>query len=187
MKAILIDFEDSFTFNLAQELNEAGFEVKVLPWDHFETEPLGDVLVLGPGPGHPDDYQKIFPIISKWLLEKKPFMAVCLGHQIFWRIKGEKVQRSLLPMHGQKIPLNLTSDWRNWLNIHDVVYVQRYNSLMVSSEFSFHDPELINFIQNEEVLITRSDHVISYQFHPESVGTSFRQNFIKAVWSIINK
>ncbi len=184
MKATFIDFDDSFSFNVVQELMLIGFDVSVVHWEDYETNPNGGLLVFGPGPGHPDDYLKIFSHLRDWIDRGRPFFGVCLGHQIFWRLQEEVVVRSKHPLHGQRIRLDLPSTWRDWLNIEGEVYVQRYNSLAVpaSSRFS---PNLENYIQDDEILITRSSHILTYQFHPESVGTTFRTNFMRAVCSIV--
>lgn len=185
MKATFIDFEDSFTFNVVQELVETGFTVDVINWKDFEKNPEEGLLVLGPGPGHPDDYQRIFPLIREWIKEERPLFGVCLGHQIFWRLNEENVVRSKEPLHGQKIKLELTPEWREWLGISGEVFVQRYNSLAVLEEASRRYPHLKNFIQHDEILITRSSHLLTYQFHPESIGTTFRKHFMRAVCSIM--
>lgn len=185
MKATLIDFEDSFTFNLVQELNQVGLEVEVISWKDYEENPTEGLLVLGPGPGHPDDYQKLFPLFQEWLTAKRPFFGVCLGHQIFWRLQNEEVVRSKLPLHGQRVELHLTEDWKSWLKISSPLFVQRYNSLAVLEQAKTRNPFYKNFIQDDEVLITRSEHVLTYQFHPESIGTTFRKELTSAVWGII--
>lgn len=184
-KVTFIDFEDSFSYNVVQELTELGFNVQVIPWHDFEENPVEGMLALGPGPGHPDDYQKIFPLIRNWLNEKKPFFGLCLGHQIFWRLQNEEVVRSKMPLHGQKVELHLTPEWREWLNIRERVFVQRYNSLAVMAQASIRNPFIQNFIQDDEILISRTPHVLTYQFHPESIGTSFRKEFMAVLHSIM--
>jgi len=187
MKATFIDFEDSFSFNVVQELTLAGFNVKVINWKDFEENPADGLLVLGPGPGHPDDYQQLFPLIKKWITDKKPFFGVCLGHQIFWRLLDEEVVRSKEPLHGQKIKLLLDDEWKSWLGINKEVFVQRYNSLAVMGQASLRNPYYKNFIQNDEIIMTKSPHVITYQFHPESIGTTFRKNFMRVVWCMMTQ
>lgn len=178
-KALFIDFDDSFTWNVIQELEEADFEVTVLHWMDLETVHDTDLLVLGPGPGHPDDYQRIFPIIHAWLIQKKPFFGLCLGHQIFWRIRGENVYRSKEPLHGQRVLLELDSRWQQWLKLKSQVKVQRYNSLCVTDEVSIRNPDVQSLLKDGEVMISRGENILTYQFHPESVGTSFRQAFFR--------
>ena len=185
MKATFIDFDDSFSFNVVQELQLVGFEVEVVHWQDYDRNPVDGLLVLGPGPGHPDDYENIFSFVRQWLEEGRPFFGVCLGHQIFWRLQEEAVVRSKHPLHGQKVLLELSTEWRKWLGIESEVFVQRYNSLAVPSSGLRCAPGLENFIQDGEILITRSSHVLTYRFHPESVGTSFRGKFMRAVCSIV--
>ena len=187
MRATFIDFEDSFSYNVVQELTEAGFHVEVMNWKDYEKNPEPHtLLVLGPGPGHPNDYQSIFFLVREWLNQLRPFLGICLGHQIFWVLQGVEVVRSKRPLHGQKIELFLDEDWREWLGVKKKIFVQRYNSLAVPSGEEKSLSLLKNFIQDDEILITRSSHLITYQFHPESVGTSFRQEFMDVVRSIMN-
>ena len=179
MKGTLIDFDDSFTFNVLQELVESGMDVKVIHWLDFEELPDSDWLILGPGPGHPDDYQRIFPLIEEWLQKKKNLFGVCLGHQIYWRLLGEDVVRSKEPLHGQKILLHLDEDWSKFLKVPNSLHVQRYNSLSVPAQGTMRNPQLKNFVQDGEILMTRGEGILTYQFHPESMGTSYRQSFFR--------
>lgn len=180
-RALFIDFDDSFTWNVVQELECAGLSVEVLHWMDFESFPDTDLLVLGPGPGHPDDYQRIFPLLKDWLGQQKPFFGVCLGHQIFWRLRGENIYRSREPVHGQRITLELDRDWQAWLRLPAQLRVQRYNSLTVTEEISTRNPDMKNLVKDGEVMISRGVKVLTYQFHPESVGTSFRRAFFRPI------
>lgn len=177
--ALFLDFEDSFTYNVIQELEQSGLRVEVRHWSDFSGEESFDLLVLGPGPGHPDDYQQIFPLLTEMLKQKEKIFGVCLGHQILWRLQGVEVSRSLLPVHGQKIELTLDSDWMQFLQLPERIRVQRYNSLAVKSDQC---PEGFHcLIQDGEVVMSRNSHLLSYQFHPESVGTSCRQSFFRPI------
>lgn len=187
MKATFIDFEDSFSYNLVQELNSAGFDVSVLLWRDYDENPSEGILVLGPGPGHPDDYQKKFPLFREWLNEKRPMFGVCLGHQIYWRLLGEEIVRSQKPLHGQKVKLQFDEEWRTWFGKSEDVFVQRYNSLAVLESSAIKWPDHKCFVQDGEILISRSSHTLTYQFHPESIGTSFRDDFMRPLWDIISK
>lgn len=180
MKALFLDFEDSFTFNLVQELTEAGLEVEVTHWSEFSPTLQADLLVLGPGPGHPDDYKQIYPLIEEWFRKEKKVFAVCLGHQILWRMMGHEVARSAYPLHGQKVQLTLNDNWQSFLNLPEKITVQRYNSLAVKKGPSL--DEVITHIEDNEIVLSRSKNFISYQFHPESVGTNCRQSFFRVIF-----
>ncbi len=183
-KVLFIEFDDSFSYNVCQELTDLGLEVQMMNWKDFDILPDNGILVLGPGPGHPDDYQRIFPLLVEWLKKKNPFFGVCLGHQIFWRLLGENVVRAQVPLHGQKVELRLDADWSEWLKLASPVSVQRYNSLCVPAQAQLRNPEFKNFIQDEEIIMTRGEHVLTYQFHPESMGTTFRQAFFRPLLEV---
>ena len=179
--ALFIDFEDSFSFNVIQKLQESGLNVRRLKWKEFKSITSEDVLVLGPGPGHPDEYAELFPLISKWLDSGKGFLGICLGHQIFWRIKGALVERSQHPKHGQKINLKLTIEWQNYLGLPESTWVQRYNSLCVPLRNELTDSQIQNYVLGGEILISRGNKILTYQFHPESEGTTYPQAFFTPV------
>lgn len=179
-KVLFLDFDDSFSYNIIQELTEIGFSVEVMHWLDFETLPETDLLVIGPGPGHPDDYQRIFPLLQEWHAQRKPLFGVCLGHQIFWRLQGEDIVQSKEPLHGQRITLSLNSEWQKWLGLKtSEVKVQRYNSLAVPAQSAVRNPYLTNFMVDEEIVMTRGANVLTYQFHPESLGTDDRKSFFQ--------
>lgn len=180
-KVLFIDFEDSFSFNVVQELTQLGLNVEVISWTEFKTVSDHDLLVLGPGPGHPDDYHYIFEVIKDWQAAKKKIFGICLGHQILWRLMGYEVTKSAYPLHGQKIKLNLTLAWQEWLNLPSEIWVQRYNSLAVIDQIMSEGIE--NLVENGEIIMSRSTDFISYQFHPESVGTKCRESFFRPILS----
>jgi anthranilate/para-aminobenzoate synthase component II len=178
-KILFLDFEDSFTFNVVQELTEIGLEVETIHWTKFTEMTNHDLLVLGPGPGHPDDYASLYPLISEWMLLGKKIFGVCLGHQILWRMKGRAVAPSLKPLHGQKIELTLNQEWQRWLGLPAKTLVQRYNSLAVMADEEVHDSQ--NFILDGEIIMSKNFQFISYQFHPESMGTKCRDAFFRPI------
>ena len=177
--ALFIDFEDSFSFNVVQELTEIGLKVEVINWKNFKFVTKHDLLVLGPGPGHPDDYQNIYDVIRAWQIAGGKIFGVCLGHQILWRLKGLEVMKSAHPLHGQKIKLNLTQEWQDWLNLPSETWVQRYNSLAVIDDAQSAGVETL--VEGGEIIMSRSPEFISYQFHPESVGTKCRESFFRPI------
>ena len=185
MKAHFIDFDDSFSFNIIQELSLLGIKTNVIHWKDFEDLPQDGILILGPGPGHPDDYQRIFPLIERWIIDKRSLFGICLGHQIFWQLQGANVIRSKEPLHGQRVELTLSKSWQEWLKLPEKVFVQRYNSLGIPEEFGRSHPEFQNLIFNDEIFATRGPRLLTYQFHPESVGTSFRQEFMRPVLGLV--
>lgn len=192
-RVFLIDFYDSFTHNISEILFSMGEDIEVIPWDNLEGSLAlilaGDqkkVVIYGPGPGKPDDYSKIFPFIKKIELEENIFqLGICLGHQILWQLKGHNIVKCLIPVHGQSEEISIPS-WEGVFSARDwgkLTFVQRYNSLVVEAKNSIsedHDSEHFSF-QNGEVIMGRFCRGLTYQFHPESIGTSCPKIFFNPV------
>ncbi len=170
----LVDFEDSFTYNVAAELTAAGLSCEVVPWRLArEAEMAPRLIVLGPGPGHPDDYA-FLPTLAQWWSAGHALAGVCLGHQIIARHLGLSVERARRPVHGQAETISVAGDWVGLLG-PGVARVQRYNSLAVPERALpagwrgwSHEGEIIGLWHAR---------ALSYQFHPDSVGTSCPRRF----------
>ena len=168
-KIFIVDFEDSFTFNIASEIYKFEKCVEVVSHIDFfsqdffysisSSQRLNKIaVILGPGPGSPETYIKYFDKIKILKLNKNIFlMGICLGHQIISIIHGFKIRASSKPMHGNQVKLDFNN--KN-------ILVQRYNSLAVYSAEN----------SSDEIMVNKWDRGISYQFHPESIGT--HNNFL---------
>lgn len=188
MKTILIDFEDSFTYNIASELHLVGLECEVIHWRKFceifesiEIERQTKMIILGPGPGHPDEYQVLVPIIQKILSDQKIFLlGICLGHQLIWQAMGIKAEVSAYPVHGQAVDFRVPI-WFDFFptSLHQhLIKVQRYNSLFVPFDQTITKKiSAKTVVEDGQVMASRFANCLSLQFHPESVGTSYRRFF----------
>ena len=102
---------------------------------------------------------------------------VCLGHQILWKIKGANIDRSLNPIHGQAIKVKIP----HWKGLFPKrfwskeVRVQRYNSLAVKDSW---EKKNVLFDSNREMLMGYFERTLTYQFHPESIGTDFGEQIL---------
>lgn len=174
----IIDFEDSFTFNIATELYSFEKDIIVVSHEDFfakknfqqfmATITHKTAVILGPGPGSPDEYQNYFPKIKELRANSNIFlMGICLGHQVLAMMDGLSIRRSQRPMHGGQVKINFDS-----VNI----LVQRYNSLAV-----FESPK-----SHRELQIRQFPRGISYQFHPESIGTENRHLFFEQLLNFLH-
>lgn len=188
-KIWLVDFDDSFTYNISSELYERGVLVDVVHWSQWDQlyEQLKSshersALILGPGPGHPCEY----PLKGLNQLhgrEKLFICGVCLGHQLIWQEMGLALKTCQTPIHGQQVEIEIP-EWFSFLphELHGKkTRVQRYNSLCVLPDFEKMPAHVNVLIQERELLAASFENTLTYQFHPESVGTSFRQSFFTPI------
>jgi anthranilate/para-aminobenzoate synthase component II len=178
MKIVIIDFDDSFTYNILGELKQIGFPSEVIHWSEFSPETSFDLLILGPGPGHPHDYASLFPLLRNILQGPQKVLGICLGHQIIWNLQDALITRSKYPVHGEKLELKLDSFWANFFSLKKLT-VQRYNSLAVLEHSIISDAKLLSF--DNEVMLSWQEKHIGLQFHPESLGTRHRRTLFRAL------
>lgn len=169
-KVYLFDFDDSFTYNIVSGFLELKREVQVFSWKdkaawkRVERDKAPKLIILGPGPGHPSDYQ--IPRLKAFLGDDRTFiLGICLGHQLLLKAHGFTVVPSRIPIHGQSVKV-----YDEYRRIFQGVYRgQRYNSLAMQGSGSDH-LELI-FDENEEIAMAIGENFLSCQFHPESIGS----------------
>jgi anthranilate synthase/aminodeoxychorismate synthase-like glutamine amidotransferase len=189
MRVLLLDHEDSFVYNIAQALRAAGAEVVTLRATRPASELRRvdpDAIVLSPGPGHPSDRRitgRARELLTAWDQER-PFLGVCLGHQLIGEHYGARVTRGATPVHGETA--TLTHDGRGiFRHLPSPMLGARYHSLVVAAagvppelEISARDPAGVVM-----ALRHRSRPVESVQFHPESYltpeGPRLLSNFLR--------
>jgi phenazine biosynthesis protein phzE len=94
-RVVVLDGEDDFVNMLSHVFGVFGMTTDVVRHDQYIDGALDgyDLVVVGPGPGDPRDVDdpKIAVIdgVVRGLLEaERPFLAVCLGHQVLSRQLG---------------------------------------------------------------------------------------------------
>ena len=191
MKILLVDHEDSFVHNIEQALAALGAEVRCLR----ATEPLAialrydpDAVVLSPGPGHPSDRRVTGlsrALLRRWDRER-PFLGVCLGHQLIGTHYGARVVHAPAPVHGELS--ELVHDGRGiFRGIPSPIAAARYHSLVVEGRSV---PSLLEVsARGTDGIVMGLRHrrlpVESVQFHPESYltreGPPMFANFLEGV------
>ncbi|WP_171046600.1 anthranilate synthase family protein [Pseudarthrobacter sp. NamE5] len=167
-KAVVVDHEDRFTGMLAAHLRSLGLDVTVITWSPSPEELAGfDLLVLGPGPGDPDDEtdERISGArkLARWAVETReiPTLAVCLSHQLVSRELGFEVRRLPQPNQGSQRIISLFGE---------EVRVGFYNSFSAYDSGKHHlDVDVARDPATGEIYALRTSGIISLQFHPESI------------------
>lgn len=194
-KIFLLDFEDSYTYNIVAEIfhysnilvevialkNHQKFFSKLIK-KHNKSDWQEITIILGPGPGKPLDYHYQFSTIKHLIKMHYPikFLGICLGHQLITQCFGMKIEASNFPKHGQTEEIFLNTWWKNYLKTEkNTLIVQRYNSLGVIPLSKKANQKMI--LVNQEVVLFYRDNILSMQFHPESVGSLDKEIFFNMI------
>ncbi|EPZ50666.1 class I glutamine amidotransferase [Bacteriovorax sp. BAL6_X] len=208
MKLVFVDFEDSFTNNILSYFNEFDFKIEVVNFRKLSHSNIAhyfnnNLVVLGPGPGHPDEYLNLFKDAGIELTDFKAelqkarrLIGICLGHQMILYLLDElKVVRSSIPMHGQAVEIEIGEGQALFDCFSEAdrkvlrrAKLQRYNSLtlQISSGDYYSgkwesETQLVFDKHNELLMAYRPNRFLTMQFHPESVGTSCNNILFQAM------
>ncbi|MFG2877650.1 anthranilate synthase family protein [Streptomyces sp. NPDC048337] len=171
--ALVIDAEDTFTYMLDQQLRALGLDVTVRRYDEPYRLDAHDLVVMGPGPGDPrdTDHPKIAHLhaaTARLLAEGRPFLSVCLSHQVLSARLGFPLRRRDVPNQGVQKEIDLFGDRER---------VGFYNAFAAWSDEDKADCEGIGLVEisrsldTGEVHALRGPHFSSLQFHAESLLT----------------
>ncbi|KAF7303310.1 hypothetical protein MKEN_01295100 [Mycena kentingensis (nom. inval.)] len=180
---LIIDSYDSFTYNLASLCKQAipGCSIFIVKNDTLTIDRLLPYLsnfhaiVVGPGPGSPENDTDIGVIKYLWDLDRIPILGVCLGLQSLGLANGAKVKRLEVVKHGQIYSVQHCG--RDLFQGVGSVEAVRYHSLHIAlqacqgaqlEELAWTDDE------NGRVVMAvrhQSKPLWAVQYHPESVRT----------------
>jgi len=189
VKITIVDFNDSFTWNIFSILKEmdSDLDIVVSHWLEFEVPIESSVVILGPGPGHPDEYAKINSKIRKMIEDDSIYLiGICLGHQLISVVKGYQVMSSQSLVHGQTEQL-IIPNWKEVFPkelLSKTVEVQRYNSLSIRDDKN-NKSECETLVKKGEIVMMKFKGGVSYQFHPESVGTTCPKSFFRSALNFL--
>jgi anthranilate synthase/aminodeoxychorismate synthase-like glutamine amidotransferase len=183
MKALLIDHDDSFTYNLRDWLNPA-FSVEVR--NHRDLEvgnvkgfltnlPTDTLIVLSPGPKAPSDYNHIQNFIRQLSPHQKVF-GVCLGMQMMVECEGGFITPYTPPLHGKKSKLKILQP--QFLSFSGLT-VARYHSLQCEIKSSIFEILAVSDDDQKPLWVRhQKKNWAGFQFHPESFLTEMPEAFL---------
>ncbi|GAA2813950.1 phenazine biosynthesis protein PhzE [Kitasatospora paracochleata] len=178
-RVLLVDAEDTFTAMIAHQLAALGMEPEIRRWDaltrgadsRIELDGA-DLVLVGPGPGDPraacDAKIATLRALTRQLLDSdRPFLSVCLGHQVLAGELGLPLVRKARPNQGRQQVVDLFGRLRR---------VGFYNSFAALADRDDVTPRgragtvaVSRDAATGEVHGLRGPHFRSLQFHPESV------------------
>tara|TARA_B100000795_G_C22652582_1_gene380887 strand:+ start:110 stop:694 length:585 start_codon:yes stop_codon:yes gene_type:complete len=178
---LLIDNYDSFTFNLAHYIEEAGQPVSVLRNDKLTIKDIKNKIkpskiIISPGPCTPNEAGICIDVVKE-LHKTIPILGVCLGHQSIGQALGANIVHSKKIMHGKVAEMTNENKSKIFRGLPNKFNATRYHSLVIDPKSL---PECFNVISttqdNNKTVIMGIEHknypVYGVQFHPESIGTS---------------
>jgi para-aminobenzoate synthetase/4-amino-4-deoxychorismate lyase len=173
---ILIDNYDSFTWNLAHQLDTAGARVEVVRNDEvtasqvIEAGPAG--VVISPGPCAPAEAGISIAAVTACAQAGVPLLGICLGHQAIAAAFGARVVKAPSPVHGKAFPV--THRGHGVLaGLPNPFQATRYHSLIIDEATL--PPDLVATARADGIVMAvshRSRPVEGVQFHPESILTT---------------
>ena len=173
MKVLLIDFYDSFTFNIFHYLESLGAAVTVVEDKSIILDEIEqyDCIILSPGPGIPKETKSLFAVLERYSKSKK-ILGVCLGMQGIAEFYGAKLYNQNLVKHGVSEKMNILQPNRLFLNFKNEISVGLYHSWAANLKES---GELFPVAFSENNVLMAFEHqtlpVFGVQFHPESILT----------------
>ncbi|MFS4092804.1 anthranilate synthase family protein [Streptomyces sp. AF1A] len=173
LNALIIDAEDTFTAMIGLQLRSLGMGVTVRHFDDPYAFDGQDLVVMGPGPGDPraaDDpkIRSLRSAIDCLLAGQRPFLAVCLSHQVLSLGLGLDLVRRDVPNQGVQREIDLFGSRER---------VGFYNTFTARSDEDEQDVAGIGAVEvsrdpaTGEVHALRGPGFASMQFHAESVLT----------------
>lgn len=194
MRILLFDNHDSFTWNLAHEIERVDQSVvvevktaKQLPLvsDMPELIKQYDAVVLSPGPGMPAEAKMLMEVLDISIEEGKPVLGICLGLQAIVEHFGGELDNLEEVLHGrvtQMVWVGEGGPQGVFSNVEFPCTVGHYHSWVANRE-TF--PEVLKIeTSNEEGMIMAISHITlpirGFQFHPESILTPDGRTMILA-------
>lgn len=184
VKILVIDFYDSFVYNLVHYLESMGCKVDVLSDHEIHVDTLHFLnlyngIVLSPGPGLPQETSSMMEVIS-YCKSRIPILGVCLGMQgLGLAAKAQLVNLDRI-RHGVHVNVEVIRDSILFKDLPGTFEVGLYHSW----GFTAFRPELITAIDRHGIVMAIENEVEQWygvQFHPESIMTSFGRTMLKNV------
>jgi anthranilate synthase/aminodeoxychorismate synthase-like glutamine amidotransferase len=182
VKLLVVDFYDSFTYNLVHYLEGLDCVVTTILEDKIDLNDLlnYDAIILAPGPGLPNEKKNLFNILE--LCENKiPVLGICLGMQGIAEFLGMELENQQQVKHGVSEEIQVFSKMGLFNDLSDKISVGLYHSWKVKKA----PIENITAISENKVIMALEfpeKKLYGVQFHPESImtteGKKILQNFI---------
>lgn len=183
-KLVIIDFKDSFTYNIYHYFDGMGVEVDILEDEKFDINDLMpyDHIVLSPGPGLPSEKQSLFRVLEKYC-ETKRILGICLGMQGIVEYFGGSIYNQKQVRHGEAVLMKITDHTSLFKGVQSEIKVGLYHSWACDLSST---NKLKSLAESNDGVVMAVQHkdlpIFGVQYHPESIlsenGKDVLFNFI---------
>jgi len=186
MRVLVLDNQDSFTYNLVQALEALEAECIVHRSDAISLDEVRALkpkrILISPGPFGPEEAGVSKQVVEK-LTGEIPILGVCLGMQVIAAVAGARIVPARQPVHGKTAEIR--HDGKGIFEaLPNPFTAARYHSLVVDGREEPALLELSAWAEDGTVMGCRVSGlgVEGVQFHPESflteIGTDLLFNFL---------
>ena len=181
----IIDYKSGNLRSIHNGFTKIGYEAEITS----DPERIGnaDFLVL-PGVGAfgsvMDNIEPFKDVIYEHINDDKPFLGICLGHQVIAEVFESIVSYAKEVVHGKAFKLKIMENSPLFKGIDKEFMGARYHSLAIKRETLGEDLKIIATTDDGEIMAIehRRYPIYGLQFHPESIlsdnGKKLIQNFL---------
>ncbi|MCB9201754.1 MAG: aminodeoxychorismate/anthranilate synthase component II [Flavobacteriales bacterium] len=189
MNLAIIDFEDSFTYNIIHSVEKnKGINIELIDYKKMKINHLNqfDKIILSPGAETPKEKNISNNILSE-IINTKPILGICLGFQIIADFFGESLVQLDKPKHGVQSELEILQKDEIFSNLNSIK-VGRYHSWSVNLKDKSEMIPLAKSKDDDCLMVFKHSKLPVYgvQFHPESILTPKGDLLLKN-WIYLNK
>lgn len=189
IRLLLIDFYDSFTYNIVHYIESLGPSVDVVFFDQVNINDINHyhAIILSPGPGLPNQKMNMNNLLNSIVESSIPVLGICLGFQALAEFLGFELENQRTVKHG--VSEELTVYRKNSILYRDMPL--KFNVGLYHSWSVKNPPNLLEIITSKSksgVLMSIEDEnekIFGVQFHPESIltenGIKIFENFLHFV------
>jgi anthranilate synthase/aminodeoxychorismate synthase-like glutamine amidotransferase len=179
---LLIDNEDSFTWNIVQLLEQLNCVVNLRHPTNVHNNEIENYngAIISPGPGLPNETKGLMEFVEA-AVGKIPLLGICLGHQAIAMHFGSKLFCMNNILHGKRAKLSLCkTEYPLFKNVKDL-HVGLYHSWAIQNHSM--PPQLEPIALTNDGIIMAFQHIelpiFGLQFHPESYITTQGKQIVK--------
>jgi 2-amino-4-deoxychorismate synthase len=176
---VILDGEDDFVNMLRHVLGVLGMTSTVVRHDDYADGDFDDhdLVIVGPGPGDPRDgddpkMATMRAAVDGLLAQRRPFLAVCLGHQALCHRLGIPLSFKDIVFQGTQSPVSIAGRTER---------VGFYNTFVGRVGDGDPLPDGVAFDADPltgDVHVVRGPHYRGIQFHAESILTEHGYDLI---------